>query len=89
MREAIGEANITVITIILIGTILPVFYLVVPRILTNIQDKACCISNNGVVVTSGLQTECQIVEGKEKSDSGYIDKKSSEPLVRFNEKYCK
>lgn len=49
MRESIGEANMTVISIIMIGMILPVFTLVIPRILTGIKDKSCCLSNNGII----------------------------------------
>ena len=49
MKQAIGDANFTVITIILIGAILHVFYIFVPRILNSMQDKSCCTHNNGIV----------------------------------------
>ncbi|MBP3920592.1 MAG: hypothetical protein J6D28_03405 [Bacilli bacterium] len=49
MRDAVGEANLTVITIILIGMIFPVFYVIVPKILDSMQDRACCIQNDGII----------------------------------------
>lgn len=84
MKEATGEANLTVITIILIGTILPVFYFVIPRILGGIKDKACCVSNNGTVV-SGM---CQITSGKKKNGNTYTNRTTNYTLRNFNN-YCK
>jgi hypothetical protein len=49
MKEASGEANLTVITIILMSLILPAFYFIIPQILNGIKSKACCISNNGKI----------------------------------------
>ena len=47
MKEATGEANLTIITIIFIGIILGAFYILIPQLLNNIRIKSCCISNNG------------------------------------------
>lgn len=47
MKEATGEANLTIITMIFIGTILGTFYFIIPQLLNNIRIKSCCISNNG------------------------------------------
>ena len=49
MRETVGETNLTVVTMILIGVILAVFYFIIPRILKNVKMNACCTSNNGRV----------------------------------------
>lgn len=42
MKEAAGEANITVITIVLIGVVAAVGLLLIPRLMTNAKAKACC-----------------------------------------------
>ena len=42
MKEAAGEANMTVITIVLIGVVAGVGLLLVPRLMTNAKAKACC-----------------------------------------------
>ena len=80
MKEATGEANLTVITIILIGTILLFFYMFIPRIMRGIKDRSCCVSNNGTVV-SGM---CQITSGKSKNGNTY----TNYTLNNFNN-YCK
>jgi len=53
MKEAAGEANMTVITIVLIGIVAAVGALVVPRILNGIERKSCCQENGGVWYSSG------------------------------------
>ncbi len=42
MKEAAGEANMTVITIVLIGVVAAVGLLLVPRLMTNAKAKSCC-----------------------------------------------
>ena len=42
MKEAAGEANMTVITIVLIGVVAAVGLLLVPRLMSNAKAKACC-----------------------------------------------
>lgn len=42
MKEAAGEANMTVITIVLIGVVSAVGLLLVPRLMGNAKAKACC-----------------------------------------------
>ena len=49
MKEAAGEANMTVITIVLIAIVLGVGTLVVNRLMTNSQNRACCTSLGGTV----------------------------------------
>lgn len=71
MRESMGEANMTVISIIMIGMILPVFTLVIPRILTGIKDKSCCLSNNGIVrgTICSVPTGYKVRKGKDNVSS--------------------
>ena len=60
MKEAAGEANMTVITIVLIGVVAAVGLLLVPRLMTNLKKKSCCTdaagiwSGNACVSTSGI-----------------------------------
>lgn len=49
MKNAAGEANITVITIVLIGVIAAIGFIVVPRIMNNIKLKQCCSEAGGVM----------------------------------------
>lgn len=48
MKEAAGEANITVITIVLIGVVAAVGLTVVPRLLSGRAKQACCTDAAGV-----------------------------------------
>ena len=49
MKEAAGEANMTVITIVLIGVVAAVGAILVPRILNSMNDKSCCQELGGYV----------------------------------------
>ena len=49
MKEAAGEANMTVITIVLIAIVLGIGTLVVTRLMTSTQNKSCCASLVGEV----------------------------------------
>ena len=51
MKEAAGEANMTVITIVLIGVVAAVGALLIPRLLNSMNDKSCCQEMGGY--TSG------------------------------------
>ena len=42
MKEAAGEANITVITIVLIGVVAAVGLLLVPNLMKKAKARACC-----------------------------------------------
>ncbi len=48
MKEAAGEANMTVITIVLIGVVAAVGLLLVPRLMSNIKKKSCCTDSAGI-----------------------------------------
>lgn len=47
MKEAAGEANLTVITIILIGVVVAVGVILVPRLMENTGERACCTDAGG------------------------------------------
>ena len=59
MKEAAGEANMTVITIVLIGVVAAVGLLLVPRLMQNAKAKACC-TDGGWYVSGNL---CKNPEG--------------------------
>ena len=47
MKEATGEANITVITIVLIAIVLAVGTVIVKSVLENTKKSSCCTSVGG------------------------------------------
>ncbi len=47
MKEAAGEANMTVITIVLIGVVAAVGAIFIPRLLNNMKAKSCCTEYGG------------------------------------------
>ena len=47
MKEAAGEANITVITIVLIGLVAAAGAIFIPRTLNNLSTKSCCQEHGG------------------------------------------
>ena len=49
MKEAAGEANMTVITIVLIGVVAAVGAILIPRIMNSMDDKSCCQETGGYV----------------------------------------
>lgn len=49
MKEAAGEANMTVITIVLIGVVAAVGALLIPRLMNQLNAKSCCQENGGYV----------------------------------------
>lgn len=76
MKEAAGEANMTVITIVLIGIVAAVGLLVVPKILNGIEAKSCCTENGGTWFKNGcyLNSACEFnSEGKVTKCSGTAD----------------
>ena len=67
MKEAAGEANMTVITIVLIGVVAAVGAVLIPRLMKTSDRKSCCQELGGVV--SG-----QMCSGVSKSGSFYVQK---------------
>ena len=48
MKEAAGEANLTVVAIILIGVIVAVVTPLVNNLMSNTAERACCTDAGGV-----------------------------------------
>jgi len=48
MKEAAGEANMTVITIVLIAIVLGVGTVIVTNLMTNSKKSSCCTSLGGI-----------------------------------------
>ena len=55
MKEAAGEANMTVITIVLIAIVLGVGTLVVTRLVGSMRTKSCCADAGGVWQNNACQ----------------------------------
>lgn len=49
MKESAGEANMTVITIVLIGLVAAAGAILIPRLLDNMKDRSCCQEKGGYV----------------------------------------
>lgn len=47
MKEAAGEANMTVITIVLIGVVLAAGMMIVPRMMDSVDKRSQCAENGG------------------------------------------
>ena len=47
MKEAAGEANMTVVTIVLIAIVLGVGTLIVTRLTNSMREKSCCTDAGG------------------------------------------
>ncbi len=48
MKEAAGEANMTVVTIILIGVIVAIATPIISGLMNSTEKKACCADSGGV-----------------------------------------
>ena len=70
MKEAAGEANMTVITIVLIAIVLAIGTVIVRNMMQSSRRSSCCASNGGVwnnntcwascdVDANGNKTNCQ------------------------------
>ena len=49
MKQAAGEANMTVITIVLIGVVAGVGLLLIPRLMENVQKRTLCTDLGGTL----------------------------------------
>ena len=61
MKEAAGEANMTVVTIILIGVIVAIATPIVKSMMDNVKKGTCCMNNGGTWengVCTGASAEC-------------------------------
>lgn len=55
MKEAAGEANLTVVAIILIGVVVAVVTPLVTSLMSSSAEKACCSDAGGVWRNGGCQ----------------------------------
>lgn len=58
MKEAAGEANMTVVTIILIGVIVAIATPIVTNMMNNTNDRATCMNEGGCWVNGDCQNPC-------------------------------
>ena len=58
MKEAAGEANMTVITIVLIAIVLAVGTVIVNQMLGSTNKSSCCTSNGGVWKNGTCYASC-------------------------------
>ena len=47
MKEAAGEANMTVITIVLIGVVAAAGAIFIPKLITSMKARSCCTEYSG------------------------------------------
>lgn len=67
MKEAAGEANLTVVAIILIGVIVAVVTPLINSLMSNTANRACCTDAGGVWKSGS----CQSGGNKQYDASGY------------------
>lgn len=60
MKEAAGEANMTVIAIILIAVIAAIATPIVNNAMQNTAKKACCMNSGGIWHNSKCYTSCNV-----------------------------
>ncbi len=60
MKEAAGEANMTVITIVLIGIVLAVATPIISSVLSSTKKSACCQANGGVWNNGSCAASCTV-----------------------------
>jgi len=58
MKEAAGEANMTVVTIVLIAIVLGVGTLIVNNLMSSSSTKAACAEAGGMWVNGSCGTNC-------------------------------
>lgn len=61
MKEAAGEANMTVITIVLIAIVLAVGTVIVTNVMNNTENSSACSSAGGIWQGNGCYTAAQCV----------------------------
>ena len=60
MKEAAGEANMTVITIVLIAIVLAIGTVIVRNMMNSSRQSSCCASNGGVWNNGRCFASCQV-----------------------------
>lgn len=74
MKEAAGEANMTVITIVLIAIVLAVGTVIVNNVMSNTKKRSCCQTAGGTV--SG--NKCTIGKTSSVMDGNWMNTYCSE-----------
>lgn len=78
MKEAAGEANLTVIAIILIAVVVAVATPLVSSLMKNSAWKSCCTDNGGKVKgTNCVQVKSDGTEGTSKTSSEMVNSDGS------------
>ena len=77
MKEAAGEANMTVITIVLIAIVLGVGALVVSSLMKNTSMKSDCSSQGGTWKGDVCYSSCTFVNSKPDTCSGELFNKNN------------
>ena len=65
MKEASGEANLTVVAIILIGVIVAVVTPIIQSMMQNTKERACCMDGGGQWENGTCSDTSLIAEGSE------------------------
>ncbi|MCM1370345.1 MAG: hypothetical protein NC181_00430 [Clostridium sp.] len=63
MKEAAGEANMTVITIVLIGLVAAAGAILIPRLLNSTDKSSCCQANGGIWRNNQCYATCSETTG--------------------------
>lgn len=58
MKESAGEANMTVITIVLIGLVAAAGAIIIPNLLNSTKKSSCCQSNGGIWRNNKCYASC-------------------------------
>lgn len=64
MKEASGEANMTVITIVLIGVVAAAGAVFIPRLIANMKAQSCCTEQGGTFNKSTGKCDGGAMNGK-------------------------
>ena len=72
MKEAAGEANMTVITIVLIGIVLAVATPIISNVLNSTEKSACCQANGGIWTKGKCKASCTVDDSGKTKCSGNV-----------------
>ena len=72
MKEAAGEATITVVTISIIALIILAGSIIIPKLTQSSSKKGCCVSAGGYWITETSQCK-QVGTGIDMSENTYWD----------------
>ena len=65
MKESAGEANMTVITIVLIGLVAAAGAIIIPNLLNSTKKSSCCQANGGIWRSNQCYASCSSTTGTE------------------------